>query len=318
MNSSKLRIGLDVSGGDKAPGCNLEGAMSAVQQYGNRFDVVLFGDRNIIIPFLGQKGNSHEFEIVHAPEVIEMGDHPVKALQSKAQSSIRVGFEWLKTGKIDAFASAGNSGAVLVGSTSIVGNAEGVLRPCIATFIPRPMGGQNLLLDIGLNVDCKPEHLQQFAYIGTHFLNRVHGNPSPQVGLLNIGHEAGKGNQLARAAFHRLATDETLPFIGNVESRDIFTDRCDVFVTDGFTGNMLLKQAEAVYRVMLKRNLMDEYFARFNYEDYGGTPVLGINKTVILGHGISSSKAIHNMLVEAERMSRSNFCDTLNRTLHHG
>lgn len=317
MSNSKLRIGLDVSGGDKAPECNLEGAISVLTDQKSNFDVVLFGDRAVIQDGLEAAGHSNSFEIVHAPEVIAMGDHPVKALQSKTQSSIRVGFEWLKAGQIDAFASAGNSGAVLVGSTSIIGNAPGVIRPCIATFIPRPNGGNNLLLDIGLNVDCKPEHLEQFAHIGIHFMQKVHGVAEPKVGLLNIGHEAGKGNTLARNAHDLLAADSTLPFVGNVESRDIFTDRCDVFVTDGFTGNMLLKQAEAVYRVMLKRELMDEYFARFNYEDYGGTPVLGINKTVILGHGISSSKAIHNMLVEAERMSRSNFSETLNRALNH-
>jgi len=317
MSKSKLRIGLDVSGGDKAPACNLEGAISVLNDQNAAFDVILFGDRAVIQGGLEAAGYADSFEVVHAPEVIAMGDHPVKALQSKAQSSIRVGFEWLKAGKIDAFASAGNSGAVLVGSTSIIGNAPGVIRPCIATFIPRPNGGNNLLLDIGLNVDCKPEHLEQFAHIGIHFMQKVHGVAEPKVGLLNIGHEAGKGNTLARNAHELLAADAALPFVGNVESRDIFTDRCDVFVTDGFTGNMLLKQAEAVYRVMLKRELMDDYFARFNYEDYGGTPVLGINKTVILGHGISSSKAIHNMLVEAERMSRSNFSETLNRALHH-
>ena len=317
MSKSKLRIGLDVSGGDKAPACNLEGAISVLKDQKATFDVVLFGDRAVIQGGLEVAGYADSFEIVHAPEVIAMGDHPVKALQSKVQSSIRVGFEWLKAGKIDAFASAGNSGAVLVGSTSIIGNAPGVIRPCIATFIPRPNGGNNLLLDIGLNVDCKPEHLEQFANIGIHFMQKVRGVAEPKVGLLNIGHEAAKGNTLARNAHELLAADTELPFVGNVESRDIFTDRCDVFVTDGFTGNMLLKQAEAVYRVMLKRELMDDYFARFNYEDYGGTPVLGINKTVILGHGISSSKAIHNMLVEAERMSRSNFSETLNRALHH-
>jgi len=302
-----IKVGLDVIGGDKAPQSTIRGAIRAKEEGASDIEVVLLGDQSMIEAELKRQNSPFDFPIVHAPECIEMGDHPVRALQAKPNSSIARGFALLKTGEIDAFASAGNSGAMLVGSTSIIGTPKNLLRPCIATLIPRQDGENNLLLDIGLNSDCKADHLYQFGIIGYHFLRVVMNVENPKVGLLNIGHEEGKGNILTQSTFKLMKDTKDFNFVGNVESRDMFTEKADVFVTDGFTGNMLLKQAEALYRVMLKRELMDDYFARFNYEDYGGTPVLGTNRPVMLGHGISNDTAIMNMIRNAAKVSRSNF-----------
>jgi len=294
----KIRIGIDIMGGDFAPNKTIEGSILAANDLGQNVQLVLIGDETKIINELKLKGfDSSLFEIVHAPEVIEMGDHPTKALVKKPQSSISVGFQLLKNNKIDGFASAGNTGAMFVGGYMSVKPIAGVLRPCISSILPKEDGGVNVILDVGANADCKPDVLYQFGILGSLFAEHVCGIKKPKVGLLNIGEEETKGNMLTIAAHELMKDSADFDFIGNIESRDLFSEHSDVIVCDGFTGNVVLKQAEAVYELMKKRKINDEYFNRFNYENYGGTPILGLNKTVIIGHGISNEIAIKNMIV---------------------
>lgn len=285
-------------GGDFAPSKTIEGSILAANDLSQNVELVLIGDEAKISKGLKLKGfNPSSFEIVHAPEVIEMGDHPTKALVKKPQSSISVGFQLLKNNKIDGFASAGNTGAMFVGGYMSVKPIAGVLRPCISSILPKEDGGVNVVLDVGANADCKPDVLYQFGILGSLFAEHVCGIKSPKVGLLNIGEEEAKGNMLTIAAHELMKDSVEFNFIGNIESRDIFSEHSDVIVCDGFTGNVVLKQAEAVYELMKKRKINDEYFNRFNYENYGGTPILGLNKTVVIGHGISNEIAIKNMIV---------------------
>jgi glycerol-3-phosphate acyltransferase PlsX len=294
----KIRIGIDIMGGDFAPNKTIEGSILAAKDLSQNVQLVLIGDETKIINELKLKGfDSSSFEIVHAPEVIEMGDHPTKALVKKPQSSISVGFQLLKNNKIDGFASAGNTGAMFVGGYMSVKPIAGVLRPCISSILPKEDGGVNVILDVGANADCKPDVLYQFGILGSLFAEHVCGIKSPKVGLLNIGEEETKGNMLTIAAHELMKDSADFDFVGNIESRDIFSEHSDVIVCDGFTGNVVLKQAEAVYELMKKRKINDEYFNRFNYENYGGTPILGLNKTVVIGHGISNEIAIKNMIV---------------------
>lgn len=292
-----LRIALDVMGGDFAPKATIGGAILAHKEFGQQHQIVLIGDETQILSEL--KAESYEasvFDIIHAPDVIGMGEHPTKAFAATPNSSIAVGFSLLKEGKIDAFSSAGNSGAMLVGSMFTVKSTPGVIRPCITTVMPKPSGGLNLILDVGTNADCKPEVLYQFGVLGSLLAQNVYGINSPKVGLLNIGEEPEKGNLVAQAAHQLMKNSKDFNFIGNVEGRDIFSDEVDVIVCDGFTGNIVLKQAEAWYTLIRKQGIKNDFFNRFNYEIYGGTPILGVNSTVMIGHGISSALAIKNML----------------------
>ena len=225
-----------------------------------------------------------------------MGEHPTKAFKSKPNSSIAIGFEYLAKGKIDGFASAGNTGAMFVGGFYSVKAITGILRPAISTLIPREDGGVTVLLDVGANADCKPDVLYQFGILGSLFSEHVCGIKQPKVSLLNLGEEKTKGNMLTQASYSMMEDNPDYNFIGNIEGRDIFDSETDVIVCDGFTGNIVLKEAEGIYSIMEKRGLLDDYFKRFNYENYGGTPILGLNKTVIIGHGISNEIAIKNMI----------------------
>jgi glycerol-3-phosphate acyltransferase PlsX len=296
-----MKIGIDMMGGDFAP---LE-ALHGIQQYSEEGNahLVLVGDEEKIQPLLSQHSLSADtYTIIHAPQVIGMHEHPTKALKEKQQSSIAIGFHLLATGKIDAFISAGNTGAMLVGSLYALKPIEGVLRPTISTIIPKENGGTSLLLDVGLNSDCKPEQLNQFAIMGSVYVQQILGIEKPRVALLNIGEEEGKGNLLAQATFPLLKENTHINFVGNVEGRDILLDKADVMVCDGFTGNIILKLAESLFEVTQQKNIEHEYFDRFNFENYGGTPVLGISKPVIIGHGISKGKAFKNMIALAQKM----------------
>ncbi|MBF90732.1 MAG: phosphate--acyl-ACP acyltransferase [Flavobacteriales bacterium] len=293
-----MRIGIDIMGGDFAPKATTEGAILAHEELNNNVDLVLIGDEKAILRILKEKGvDSALFSIVNAPDVIEMGDHPTKAFAKKPNSSIAVGFHLLKEGKIDGFASAGNTGAMFVGGYMSVKPTPGVLRPCISSVLPKEDGGVNVILDVGANADCKPDVLYQFAILGSLFAEHVCGISNPKVGLLNIGEEETKGNMLTTATHEMMKDNSHFNFNGNIESRDIFGDNTDVIVCDGFTGNVVLKEAEAFYTLIKKRKIEDEYFNRFNYENYGGTPILGLNKSVVIGHGISNDIAIKNMIV---------------------
>ena len=231
-----------------------------------------------------------------------MNEHPTKALKEKQQSSIAIGFHLLATGKMDAFISAGNTGAMLVGALYSLKAIEGIQRPTISTVIPKDNGKTGVLLDAGLNSDCKPENLNQFAVLGSLYAQHILGITEPRVGLLNIGEEEGKGNILAQATYPLLKENRHIHFIGNVEGRDILIDKADVIVCEGFTGNVILKLAESLYDISSHHKIASEYFDRFDFEYYGGTPLLGVTKPVIIGHGISREKSFGNMLRLAQKM----------------
>jgi glycerol-3-phosphate acyltransferase PlsX len=202
----------------------------------------------------------------------------------------------LATNEIDAFISAGNTGAMMIGALFSIKAIEGILRPTIGAYMPREDGSLGLLLDVGLNADCKPENLNQFAVLGSLFAEHILNIKSPKVGLVNIGEEEGKGNLLAQAAYPLLKENSSINFIGNIEGRDILMNKADVMVCEGFTGNVTLKLAESIYDLVKRRNIKDEHFERFNFEAYGGVPVLGVSKPVIIGHGISKALAFKNMI----------------------
>ena len=301
-----MKIGLDFMGGDYAPKATVLGAIAAQQVLSPDQKIVLFGDTEQALPILAeQQIDASCFEFVHCTEVISMGEHPTKAITQKPNSSISVGFQYLKEGKIDSFASAGNTGAMLVGSMFSVRAIEGVQRPAIATNVPKLKNGFGIMLDVGANADCKPEVLAQFGVLGSIFAEAVYGISNPKVGLMNIGEEEEKGNLVSQAAFPLLKDQKNINFIGNIEGRDLFNEKADVIVCDGFTGNVMLKLAETFYILTLKKGFKDEFFDRFNYEQYGGSPILGVNAPVIIGHGISSPEAIKNMIVLSKTMIES-------------
>jgi glycerol-3-phosphate acyltransferase PlsX len=306
-----MRIGIDIMGGDYAPQKTVHGAILALNELPKDTTVVLFGRESQILAELKKhSASADKFEIIDCSEVIDMGEHPTKAFKSKPNSSIAKGFQYLALGKIDGFASAGNTGAMFVGGFYSVKAIEGILRPAISTLIPRSDGGVTVLLDVGANADCKPDVLYQFGILGSLFSEHVCGIKRPNVNLLNLGEEKTKGNMLTQATYSMMEDNTDYHFTGNIEGRDIFDSESDVIVCDGFTGNIVLKEAEGIFSIMAKRGLLDDYFKRFNYENYGGTPVLGLNKTVIIGHGISNEIAIKNMItltkdvVEADLASK--------------
>lgn len=285
-------------GGDYAPEQTVLGAIQALRELPSTVRLVLIGDRPSMLSVLEREGVAADsFEIVHTTEVIGMADHPTKAIQQKPQSSIAIGFQLLKEGKLDSFASAGNTGAMLVGSMFSVKAIPGILRPAISTLLPKENGGWGLLLDVGVNADCKPEVLQQFAVLGSLYAKHVLNIADPTVGLMSIGEEEEKGNLLVKEAHQLIKDSKDIRFVGNVEGRDLFNERADVIVCDGFTGNVMLKEAESFFSILRRRGIRDPYIDRFDYEDYGGTPILGINSTVIIAHGISKAKAIKNMIL---------------------
>ncbi|MBC7614926.1 MAG: phosphate acyltransferase PlsX [Pedobacter sp.] len=298
-----MKIGLDIMGGDYAPKAIVLGAIAAHQSLTPDEHIVLIGDTQQIKPLLLEHGfNPDHFEYYHTEEVIGMGEHPTKAIVQKPNSSIAVGFQLLKEGKIDSFASAGNSGAMLVGAVFSVKTIPGIIRPCLCTIIPKLKGGVGLLLDVGANADCKPDILLQFGILGSLYTENILQVPNPKVALMNIGEEDEKGNILAMATFPLMKETQLFNFVGNVEGRDLFNEKADVIVCDGFTGNIMLKLAESFYVITIKKGLKDEFFDRFNYENYGGSPVLGVNAPVLIGHGISTPLAIKNMIFQSRDM----------------
>lgn len=311
-----MKIGLDVMGGDFAPKATLEGAILTQRTLAKNDQIVLIGKQELIRDELvAMDANPEDFTIVNASEVIGMGDSPTKALIQKPDSSIAVGFRMMKSGEIDAFASAGSSGAMLVGAIYSVNTIQGIVRPTTTAIIPKVNGGFNILLDVGTNPDVKPEALYQFAILGAMYAEYVHNISNPKVGLLNIGEEEKKGSLLAQSTYQLMKNTEDFNFAGNIEGRDIFKDKADVIVCDGFTGNIVLKQAEAMYRILVKRGIQDEYLDRFNYENYGGTPVLGVDGTVIVGHGISNDKAIKNMILLSKEVHEAGLAKKIKEAL---
>lgn len=294
-------------GGDNSPDATLNGAYLASQYLGEEETIVLVGDEKLAKSwFKSNNIDSSVFEFIHADDVISMNEHATKALRKKPNNSISVGFNALKNKEIDVFSSAGNSGAMLVGSMFSIGPIKGVIRPSITSVLPKKNGGVGLILDVGVNADCKPDVLFQFAILGSLFAENVYNIQKPKVGLLNIGEEKGKGNLLTQSTFQLLEDNDDINFVGNVEGRDLFNDKADVIVCDGFTGNVVLKLAESFYSLINQKNIKDDYFDRFNYEIYGGTPVLGVDGNVLIGHGISNENAIKNMILLGKDLINSN------------
>ena len=298
-----MTIGIDMMGGDFAPLEAVKGINLYLSNHNIPPTLLLIGDKIQIEQLLTtHKVPTENIKIVHAEQVIDMHEHPTRALKEKQKSSIAIGFHLLASGKMDAFISAGNTGAMLVGALFSIKAIEGVIRPTISTIIPKMNGGTGLLLDVGLNADCKPEQLNQFAIMGAVYAQLILGIDKPKVGLMNVGEEEGKGNLLAQATYPLLKENKHINFIGNIEGRDVLTDKADVMVCEGFTGNIILKLAESLYEIAQHQALNNQYFDRFNFENYGGTPVLGVAKPVIIGHGISGAKAFMNMIYLAQQM----------------
>ena len=298
-----MTICLDMMGGDFAPLEAVKGVRDYLTEAEDPALLFLVGDEAQINPLLQQHQiPADKVKVIHAPQVIDYNESPTKALKEKQQSSIAVGFHLLASGKAGAFISAGNTGAMLVGAMYIIKPIEGVQRPTISTIIPKDNGKTGLLLDVGLNADCKPEHLNQFALLGSLYAQHILGIDNPRVALLNIGEEEGKGNLLAQGTYPLLKENNQINFTGNVEGRDVFLDKADVMVCDGFTGNVILKMAESIYEITHRKEIKHEYLDRFDFEQYGGTPVLGVAKPVIIGHGISKAKAFSQMIHLSQKM----------------
>lgn len=309
-----LKIGVDAMGGDFAPEAAVKGAVMALGAVDAESRIVLFGDRERIEAVLAAEGCPAErFDIVHTTEVIEMGDHPAKAFQAKADSSITVGFGHLAKGAVHGFASAGSTGAMMVGSRYAVKPIEGVIRPTISSAVPTVSGRPALLLDVGLNVDCRPEVLAQYGLIGAIYSEAVLGVERPRVALLNIGEEEAKGNAQTKAAHELMKADGRYDFVGNIEGSHLFSGKvADVIVCDGFVGNTALKMAEGFFRINRALGCADNpFWAAMNYENVGGTPVLGVNAPVVIGHGCSSPLAIKNMILTTERCVRADLSGKL-------
>jgi len=311
-----MKIGLDIMGGDFAPAEAIKGVQLFLEQMpDSSVHLLLIGSADAAAPYLSLlDAHQHRYTFVDAPQVIEMNEHPTKALKEKPQSSIAIGFGLLQAGKADAFISAGNTGAMMVGAMYSVKTIEGILRPTIASPVPRVTGDFNLLLDVGANADCKPENLVQFAQLGSLYSKYVFGIETPRIALLNLGEEEGKGNLLAQATYPLLKENEQIHFVGNVEGRDIFLNKADVLVCEGFVGNVALKMAESIYHIFKEqRHVEDEFLNNFNYEIYGGTPILGINSPVVIGHGISHALAFKNMIELAGKIIGSKLIDAFKK-----
>jgi glycerol-3-phosphate acyltransferase PlsX len=307
-----MRIGIDIMGGDFAPKATTLGAILALKEVPSDCRIVLIGDEPMTKSILAENGvDASLFDFIHADQVIEMGEHPTRALSQKPNSSLSIGFQMLKEGSIDAFASAGNSGAMLVGSMFSVKTIPGMNRPAICSYLPKENGGFGVILDVGANADCKPELLVQFAILGSLVAEILFGIKNPKVGLLNIGEEAEKGNLLTQATYPLLKETANINFIGNIEGRDLFNDKADVIVCDGFTGNIVLKLSETFHDMTAGKGMDAPFFARLNYENYGGSPVLGVNAPVVVGHGISNDIAIKNLILLAKEMVSTNLTEKI-------
>lgn len=293
-------------GGDFAPDVVIQGAGLAVSEFEEGDSLLLIGDDAIIEKSLARHGIADgKIEIRHAPDAIGMGEHPTKAIAQKPQASIPIGYRLLKEHAIEGFCSAGNTGAMHVGAMFSIKAIEGVIRPGIAGFVPKEKGGFGIVMDVGANADCKPDVLFQFGEIGNIYAREVFGIKKPRIGLMNLGSEEQKGTLLTQAAHQLFKISKQLNFVGNIEGGDVFNDRADVIVCDGFTGNVILKLAESFYDMIKLRNVQDAFFDRFNYEEIGGSPILGVNGNVVIGHGASSPTAIKNMILLTHRMAKS-------------
>lgn len=316
-----MKIAIDAMGGDYAPEAIVHGGFEAAKFGKGELEIVLVGDEAAVQPHVTRHFRAHELpiSIVHAPEKIEMNEAPTAALKHKPRASIQVAMELHKRGEVEAVISAGHTGAAMASALLCLGRIEGVRRPGIGSLIPHGQGA-TLLIDVGANLECKPVHFLQFGIMGSIYMRNVMEIPEPKVALLNVGSEKGKGNDVAREAYD-LLSKSSVNFVGNVEGRQIMSGEVDVIITDGFVGNVVLKFAESfngVYSKTLKRKIGKKVFSNlgafllkptferlrriYDYEEYGGAPLLGINGTCIICHGSSTPKAIKNAVKEAGLM----------------
>jgi phosphate acyltransferase len=307
-----MNIALDMMGGDFAPLEAVKGVQLFLSQNTGCVNLMLIGNEQELNSLLAEYSiDNKNISVIHAEQVIEMHEHPTKALKEKQNSSIAIGFHLLASNKADAFISAGNTGAMMVGALFSIKAIAGVIRPTIGAYMPNENGDLSLMVDVGLNSDCKPENLNQFAILGSLFSKYILNVTEPRVALVNLGEEEGKGNLLTQAAYPLLKENKQINFIGNAEGRDLLHNKADVYVCDGFTGNVILKFAESIYDIVQNRNIQDDHFDRFNFEIYGGVPVLGVNAPVIIGHGISHAKAFGNMINLAKKMLDENLIEKM-------
>lgn len=308
-----MNIGVDIMGGDYAPYAVVEGVADSLEHLSSDDTLVLVGDEKAIVEKLASMNvSSTQLKIVPTTEVIGMGDHPARSFSQKKDSSIAVGFRMLKDRELDGFCSAGNTGAMLVGASYTVNVIPGVFRPALATLLPCVDGRNSIMLDVGLNPDSKPDVLLQYGILGSIYARCVLGIPNPTVGLLNIGHEETKGTAAVKAAYELMKEHPGLNFAGNIEGHSLFhEDITDVVVCDGFIGNIVLKQAEATYMLSRKINVSHPFFERLNFENIGGTPIVGINANVVIGHGISKRKAIMNMILQTRAVVNANLAQKI-------
>lgn len=328
-----MRIAIDAMGGDHAPKSVVEGALQAVSQDPS-LTIVLVGDESAILQHLPATRPSG-IEIHHTTEVIEAEDEPVRAVRRKKDSSMVVVMQLARDGKADAAISAGNTGALMTAGLLIAGRMAGIERPALAAFIPNVQGKASLLLDVGANVDAKPLHLLQYAVMGSVYAEKGMGIAQPRVGLLNVGTEETKGNELSKATYPLLALRKNIHFIGNVEARDVMQGTSDVIVCEGFAGNVLLKALEgcaATIFSQLKKEFTSSFLnkiaaailkpglvrfkKRMDYAEYGGAPLLGLNVPVFKAHGSSSALAIQNAILAAARYVENNVNGLIQRELN--
>jgi len=328
-----MRIALDAMGGDHAPAEVVRGAVESAREH--KIEVVLVGQQEVIKPQIGlydQTGLT--LNIVDASQVVEMGEHPAMATRQKRDSSIVVGMNLLKEGKVSAFVSAGNSGAVMAAALLILGRLEKIERPAIGTVFPTS-SGKAFLLDVGANADCKPAHLVQFAHMGSLYMEKVFGIERPRVALLSNGEEETKGNQLVLEA-HQLLKKSNINFIGNIEGKDMPKGGADVVVCDGFTGNVVVKVTEGLSEMLFEslrqaltrqlhhrvaasilRPAFSDVRKQLDYTEYGGAPLLGVNGVVIIAHGRSDAKAIKNALSAAKQAVEQDMLTALKSEVAH-
>jgi glycerol-3-phosphate acyltransferase PlsX len=312
-----MRIAIDAMGGDHAPKSAVEGAVQAVKEYG--VEVCLVGQASEIHKYLNEEDKkNNKISIVDASEVVSNQESPVTAIKQKKDSSLVVGLKLVKEGACHAFLSAGSTGAFLAGSLLKVGRIKGIDRPALSPLIPTTKGSC-MIIDAGANADCKPKNLQQFAIMGSIYMEKVMGIKNPRVGLLNVGSEEGKGNELTKQGFELLKGLKNINFTGNIEAREVAEGACDVCVCDGFAGNVLLKTtegvAEAIFDILkgifmesaatkvaallLKKGLKS-FKKKFDYKEYGGAPFMGIDGIMIKAHGSSDAKAFKNGIRQAK------------------
>jgi glycerol-3-phosphate acyltransferase PlsX len=306
------KIAVDAMGGDFAPKAVIEGAVLATLELPEDYQIVLIGKQDAMLEVIHDLAfRKDAIEMIFTNDVIEMHEHPTRAFSQKPNSSIGIGFKLLKEGQVSAFCSAGNTGAMMVGSLFTLKTIGNLQRPPIAGYFPLKNGKYSLMLDIGANADCKPEVLMQFAELGSLYAKFALNIENPKVGLLNIGTEEEKGNTVAQAAYQLLKNNNKISFIGNIEGRDLFDGHADVIVTDGFTGNVMFKMGESLYEYCASQGINDQLINRMNYEVAGGSPIIGVNGNVIVGHGISTPLAIKNMILLAQKQIESKVVDKI-------